>query len=281
MARVIMAGANGKVGKLLAPELRLAGHQVIALVRKGTFEDADTCVTDWTNPSVMLPQVDPADVVINLTGEINPKDGDFDAPNIATARRLRDHYAGGARHAIFISFPGAMIGSSNKYLKAKAVAEALTLETAGIATILRTTFICGTPTAPQENDIRMQTPKGQPGRCFGDGNSRYKPLLMESVVRILLACVAQPRPGAFALEGPDVLTTDQIIRLLNQEPGKSIRHFPNWLSRRLGPMIGVGRDFVEIFLADQLSTDPNIFSAYGLKPDSVPMAWGQASKAHA
>jgi uncharacterized protein YbjT (DUF2867 family) len=34
MARIVVAGANGKVGKLLVPKLAASGHEVIALVRR-------------------------------------------------------------------------------------------------------------------------------------------------------------------------------------------------------------------------------------------------------
>jgi UDP-glucose 4-epimerase len=47
MARIVVAGANGKVGRMLVPRLVAAGHEVIALVRSELVPTASRCVTDW------------------------------------------------------------------------------------------------------------------------------------------------------------------------------------------------------------------------------------------
>ncbi len=218
MARIVIAGANGKVGRILVGQLMAAGHEVIALVRTELVPAASRCVTDWMNAP--LPAADP-----------------------------------------------------DRYLRTKAEAEAATLATARSATILRTVYICGTPDSPQESDLRQQTPKGRAARCFGNGRSRYRPLLINDVVRATLTCIDRRLPGAFALEGKDVLSSDQIIRLLNRDPDKAIRHFPRRLARAMGPMIGITRDFVDILIEDQLCTDPNVFDVCGVVPGSVQQAW--------
>jgi uncharacterized protein YbjT (DUF2867 family) len=271
MARIIIAGANGKVGRMLVPRLVAAGHEVIALVRSELVPTASRCVTDWMNAP--LPAADRDDVVVNLTGDINPPRGDYESANTQTAERLRLHYDGAAAHALFISFPGASTNSANRYLRTKAKAEAATLATARSATILRTVYICGTPELPQESDLRQQTPKGRAARCFGNGRSRYRPLLIDDVVRAATSCIDRSLPGAFALEGKEVLSSDQIIRLLNRDPDKAIRHFPKKLARAMAPMIGVTRDFVDILIEDQLCTDPNVFDVCGVVPRSVQQAW--------
>jgi NADH dehydrogenase len=271
MTRIIVAGANGKVGRLLVPRLAAAGHEVIALVRSEPVPEATSCITDWMHAP--LPDADANDVVVNLTGDVNPPGGDYDGANTRTAARLRRHYDGRAAHAVFIGFPGASTISPNRYLRTKGEAEALTLETARSATILRTVYICGTPDLPQESDVRQQTPRGRAARSFGDGRARYRPLLIDDVVQAALSCIERRLPGAFALEGKEVLSLDQIIRLLNRDPAKPIRHVPGKLARAIGPMIGINKDFVDIFLADQLCTDPNIFDACGIVPGSVQRAW--------
>jgi uncharacterized protein YbjT (DUF2867 family) len=271
MTRIIVAGANGKVGRLLVPQLVAAGHEVIALVRTEPLPTASRCITDWMN--ARLPDVDAGDVVVNLTGDINPPRGDYQSANTRTAERLQAHFGGRAAQAIFISFPGASTISANRYLRTKAEAEALTLGTARCATILRTVYICGRPDAPVESDLRQQAPKGRSARCFGNGRSRYRPLLIDDVVRALIACIDRRLPGAFALEGKQMLSSDEIIRLLNQDPGKPIQHFPKPLARLMGPMIGVTRDFIDILVDDQLCTDPNVFDVCGVAAGSVQQAW--------
>src|SRR5882757_58471 len=271
MARIVVAGANGKVGRMLVPRLVAAGHEVIALVRSELVPAASRCITDWMKAP--LPAADPDDVVVNLTGDINPPRGDYQSANTTTADRLRRHYDGRAAHAIFISFPGASTISANRYLRTKAEAEALTLKTARCATILRTVYICGKPDSPVASDLQQQTPKGRSARCFGDGRSRYRPLLIDDVIRATTACIDRRLPGAFALEGKQVLSSDELIRLLNQDPRKPIQHFPKPLARLIGSMIGVTRDFIDILVDDQLCTDPNVFDVCGVTPGSVQQAW--------
>jgi uncharacterized protein YbjT (DUF2867 family) len=271
MTRIIVAGANGKVGRLLIPHLAAGGHDVVALVRTEPVPSANRCITDWMNTS--LPAPDPDDVVVNLTGDINPPRGDYESANTRTAERLQAHYQGRAAHAVFISFPGASAISANRYLRTKAEAEALTLGTARCATILRTVYICGTPDSPVESDLRQRTPTGRSARCFGDGRSRYRPLLIDDVIRATIACIDRRLPGAFALEGKQVLSSDEIIRLLNQDPKKAIKHFPKPLARLMGPVIGIAGDFIDILVHDQLCTDPNVFDVCGVVPGSVQQTW--------
>jgi hypothetical protein len=94
------------------------------------------------------------------------------------------------------------------------------------------------------------------------------------VILATATCIEHRLHGPFALEGKDTVSLDQLIRLLNRDPSKQISHLPGPLARLIGPMMGIRRDFVEIFLDDQLSTDPNVFDVCGLVPKSIQYAWG-------
>ena len=117
MARIVVAGANGKVGRMLVRRLVAAGHEVIALVRTELVPTASRCVTDWMNAP--LRAADPDDIVVNFTGDINPPRGDYESANTRTAERLRLHYDGRAAHALFMSFAGASTISANRYLRTR------------------------------------------------------------------------------------------------------------------------------------------------------------------
>jgi len=119
-----------------------------------TLSSATRCIIDWMN--ARLPDPDSGDVVVNLTGDINPPRGDYESANTRTAERLQAHFGGRAAQAIFISFPGASTISANRYLRTKAEAEALTLNTARCATILRTVYICGKPDSPGASDLAQR-----------------------------------------------------------------------------------------------------------------------------
>ena len=81
------------------------------------------------------------------------------------------------------------------------------------------------------------------------------------------------RTGDFAFEGPQTLTLDEIVRTLNRDPAKRIRHLPEWVSLGAGPLLGMRRDFVRFSMEDALETAPNIFVALNLSARPLSAAW--------
>ena len=273
MVAVVVAGANGKVGQLLIPRLKQRGHRVIALVRSAAVPDAEVVIPDWTSGAVT--SLPPFDVIVNLTGDINPpRRSGYHAANSETAERLAALAAGRPHHAVYISFPGARADAANAYLATKGRAEDVTRSAAGTATILRTTIICGTPDAPLDSDQRMQAASGKAARSFGSGQVRLRPVYIGDVVDAVVVAVERTMNGTYGLEGPDVVTLDDLLRMLNRDPRKPIAHTPGWLARLLGPFIGLRRDFIDIMLADQLGRDPDFFAAAGItRPRSLIELW--------
>jgi nucleoside-diphosphate-sugar epimerase len=274
MARIFIAGANGKVGQALLPRLRAEGHRLVALVRDAEVPLAHEVVRRWTETQPADLGITADDVVVNLTGDINPsrREG-YDPANVETALHLARLTGGKARQAVFISFPGARIGAANRYLDAKGRAEGITLRTARRAAILRTVFVTGTPQQPLDSDGRLQTPPGKAARSFGTGQIRARPLLMSDVVEAICGTIANDVDGAFALEGREQMTFDQLVRTLNRDPRKPIRHLARPLALLFAGALGLQRDFVRVFLEDQLCTDPCIFNHLGVAPASVSQAW--------
>jgi AcrR family transcriptional regulator/uncharacterized protein YbjT (DUF2867 family) len=210
VARIFIAGANGKVGQALLPRLGRDGHHLVGLVRNSDVPDAHEVRRDWMRLRPDDLEIGPEDVVINLTGDINPSRREGYGPaNVETAAHLARFTGGRAGQVIFMSFPGARIGSPNRYLDAKGQAEAITLKTARRAVILRTTYITGTPDHPIPSDAQLQAPPGRPARSFGTGHVRARPLLMSDVVEAICGAIACNANGAFALEGSEIMTLDQ------------------------------------------------------------------------
>ena len=90
----------------------------------------------------------------------------------------------------------------------------------------------------------------------------------------VVAAVERTINGTYMLEGPDVVTLDDVLRMLNRDPRKPIAHTPGWLARLLGPFIGLRQDFIDIMLADQLGRDPDFFGAAEIaSPRSLIELW--------
>lgn len=67
-SRIVIAGANGQVGRILARHFHGAGHSVLALVRKPVSEPWETLAWNGRDLGEWSNRVDGADVVINLAG---------------------------------------------------------------------------------------------------------------------------------------------------------------------------------------------------------------------
>jgi uncharacterized protein YbjT (DUF2867 family) len=276
MVAVVVAGANGKVGRLLVPKLKQRGHRVIALVRSAEVPDADVVISNWTDGAIT--SLPPFDTIVNLTGDINPpaRSG-YAAANSVTGERLATLAAGRPHHAVYISFPGANPQAANAYLATKGKAEQVTRAAACTTTILRTTIICGTPDKPLDSDRQMQAGKGKAARSFGSGRGRLRPVYIGDAVDAVTASIELTLDGTYGLEGPDEMTLDDLLRLINREPQKPIIHTPGWVARFLGPFIGLRREFIDIMLVDQLSCDPDFFRAAQIAPPrSLVDLWRQS-----
>src|SRR5215831_8297125 len=122
--RVVIVGANGKMGRRLAPALAQRGHVVTTLVRGEQL--GGHCITDWPNHPESAAALRAADSIVNLAGSGNPPRGvSYDAANAAPAARVLELLASQrAPHVVFISYPGARGDAASEYLAAKARGEA-------------------------------------------------------------------------------------------------------------------------------------------------------------
>jgi hypothetical protein len=96
---------------------------------------------------------------------------------------------------------------------------------------------------------------------------------MSDVVEAICGAIACNANGAFALEGSEIMTLDQLVRTLNRDARKPIRHLPGLLALLLSGALGLRRDFIRVFLEDQLCSDPSIFDHLERTPQSVIQAW--------
>lgn len=273
---IVIAGASSKVGNLLIPMLAAEGHSVTALMRapKPIGRVVET-VENWMANPHAVEVISKADVVVNLTGDINPKgrSGYFDA-NVQPAQRLAKARAGNpAEISIMIGWAGSDPNSRNAFHRAKLQAEAATRQTGKIATIFHPSSVMGTPEHPWDFEQGLSAPAGKSAQAFGTGKVRMRPVLGEDLAKLIVQAIDHPQAGVFAAQGPDEMTLDGYVRLVNQDADKPITHAPGWLAMLIAPMIGMQRDMVRLFLRDALDSNPDAFGAFGVTPTSVVAAW--------
>ena len=130
MARILLVGATGLVGRQLLDLLIARGHDVIALTRRATGADPATFKEIIADPAEWPQQAEAAaaTLVISCLGTTFAKAGKSEA----AFRTVDQHlvlavmdaaYKGGARHALSISSVGASAASRTFYLRVKGEVE--------------------------------------------------------------------------------------------------------------------------------------------------------------
>jgi NADH dehydrogenase len=249
---IAITGASGHVGT--AVQARLA-HEPNEVRPLGRDADLATAFGD-------------AEVVVHLAGTLAPAHGDtYESANLGTARAVAAAVAGSAVERIVeLSHVVADPGSSNAYLRAKGRAEAVLRETGVPVLTLRCPWIFGPPSDPGPSFAPFLARRGRAGSGFGRRHQRMAGVggggVAEAIARGALDPAAPS--GPYALAGPDELTLDEMIVLLDGA-GVRERHVPPSVARLLAHLSPrLDPTLVEVLLADSVGHDPSAAAALGL-----------------
>ena len=277
-ASVVVTGANGQIGRSTLVALAKAGVRPTALVR-GRESLADcTTVGDWLASDVALDAIRGAEAVVHLAGTLNPPDRDYEHANIAPTERLAQALdPGRTRRLVFLSYVGASEKSRNRYLETKARAERLLRETQIPLTVFRCTHIIGSPEAPGPTASTMLLRGKSSVTVLGSGKQRVAPVFVGDVVTAILAALLSDHSGTFDLQGPEEMTIDDLVRLLNRSDRVRISHVPGpiaGLLRFVGPKLPSA--LIDTMLNDCRSKDPTAQSAFNLTLTSLDRVWARS-----
>jgi NADH dehydrogenase len=264
---IAVTGAGGQVGTLLCEQLADRKAKVLALDRNA----------DWGEP------IRSAGVVVHLAGTLQPKRGDsYESANVRTsevvAEAARD---AGLRRIVFLSYVGAAADSANAYLRAKARAEEVLVDSGVPTTVFRCLHIYGPPERPGPTAEAFLVKGRRPVTVPGNGRQRIAPLYVGDVVGAVLAAATDPDAptGCFELGGPDEMTMNQFVAVLNHGQGR-MRNLPAPLARiaaRLSPALTPA--LIDLLICDNVTAaDPNRVGAeFGFTPRRFADVWGAAS----
>ncbi len=274
---IVVTGANGMVGRALLKKLQQTSAWTVALIRSAVELPARQVVVAPFDAPSSAEAVRKADYVIHLAGTLFPLDRNtYEAANVGTTQSIAGALKQGkAKRVLFLSYVGADEGSSNVYLRTKAMAERLLRETGKNLVIFRCTHIIGSPESPGPLAQSMRPKPGKKVGILGKGDQVVAPLYLADVVKALLAALKEGEPGTYELAGPERMTMNDLARLLNRNPEVRLSHLPPWAIRVLGTLMPklLPRPFVEVIMHDSVGDHSLAAHTFGLKFTSLKTIW--------
>jgi nucleoside-diphosphate-sugar epimerase len=272
---VAVTGASGFVGQALLGALP-ADVRRVALVRPGGHAEADCVVAAALESPAAMEAMAEADVLIHLVGGLVPRRGiGYRGTNLLPAQRVAEAVRRGrTRRIVFLSYVGADRGSHNEYLASKALAEDVLRGSGRELVVFRSTHVIGSPAVPGPTASALLCREGRPVRVLGTGGQRVAPIHVGDVVAALLAAVRGGPAGTYELAGPQVLSMDDLVRLVNRSWFTPIRHVPGtlaWVLAEVAP--GLSAPLVDVMLRDSLGDPGPARDAFGLTLTRLDTVW--------
>jgi nucleoside-diphosphate-sugar epimerase len=236
-----------------------------------------TIIPDWLTPDRATSAIRQARIVVHLAGTLNPPGHDYERANLEPAQRVASSVVPGRTgRVIFLSYVGASEESANRYLATKARAEHLLQATRVPVTVFRCTHIIGSPQFPGPTAASFLANRRNRVTVLGGGRQRVAPVYVCDVVAAIEAAMASERDGTFNLQGPDEMTFDDLVRVLNRRTKVSIVHVPSTVALLLhffGPRLP--SPLIDIMIRDSRSEHPTAHSLFGLSLTHLDRVWSQ------
>ena len=226
MARILLLGSTGFVGRAVAHKALDAGHQLRVLVRDpmkaAAFKvrGAQVVVGDALNGPAVTQAAQGVEHIISLVAVRRNRPQSYLAVNIDGARILGEAAkAAGARSVVFVSPVGAKLDPHFKYFTSRWMGEQELAKTGVTGTILRFTFIIGEDGGIVRDFERAMV--GPFAMIPGSGQAQMQPILREDAARCIVEAINKPELLGKIVElgGPEVVTYETIFDWFLQARG--------------------------------------------------------------
>lgn len=226
---ILVAGATGTLGGMVAHSLLARGHDVRVLVRPGADwrglaeAGAETVTGDLKDPASLVAACRGVTTVITTANSAARGGADTsDSVDRLGNRALIDAARGaGVEHFVFVSALGASQDSPVEFLRAKAETERHLQESGMLWTVLQPNLFMEVwagmlVVAP----IMM----GEPLRFVEPASQRHTFVSIRDVAALTVAAVVDPgaRNRVIAFGGPDALTWLQVAEVAERVAGRSV-----------------------------------------------------------
>jgi NADH dehydrogenase len=227
---ILLTGATGNIGSALLRRLIADGRQVRCLVRDPRRLGAERvrvqiALGDLANPASFRNALRGVDTVLHLAATIRDREGASieEVNSVATVRLLRAAERVGAERFVFYSALGASPHSSSRFFRAKALGAAAVQGSRLDSVVISPSIVY----SPGDHWLRLlERMSWLPAMpVSGRGEALYQPIWAEDVAAATMAVLAERRDGAERIElaGPEVLSHEQIVRLVLRSLGRRRR----------------------------------------------------------
>jgi NADH dehydrogenase len=300
VARVLLLGSTGFVGRAVAHKVLDAGHQLRVLVRDPLkaaaykVRGSQVLVGDALNPAAVAQAMQGVEHVVNLVAVRRNRPQSYLAVNVDGPRILGEAAkAAGVRSVIFISAIGARLDPKYKYLTSRWMGEQELAKTGVNGTILRFSLMLAEEGGTL--DFFERTAKFGPVIVIpGTGQAQFQPILREDAARCIVDTIgrADLLGKIIELGGPEVIAWETIYDWFLQ--ARNIRKpklhvMPQLLIPGAMAMEALFTD--PVVTADEVRTSelPNlaegidsISTRYGFRPTApstwAPMHWKKGAR---
>ena len=218
MARILLLGSTGFVGRGVAHKVLDMGHQLRVLVRDpmkaAAFKvrGAQVVVGDALNPSSVTQAAQGVEHIISLVAVRRNRPQSYLAVNVDGPKIMgQAAMAAGVRSVVFVSAIGAKLDPHYKYFTSRWMGEQELARTGVTGTILRFSFVLA-----EEGGILSDFERALVGPFAfipGSGQAKVQPILREDAARCIVEALNKPELLGKIIElgGPEVVTYEQMF----------------------------------------------------------------------
>ncbi|MFZ2087863.1 MAG: complex I NDUFA9 subunit family protein [Desulfobaccales bacterium] len=283
--KVLVTGATGFVGQEVVKELVDRGHEVRALVRRGSEKKlkkekrVEIFPGDCLHPENLAPAAAGCEAVIHLVGIIREFPGrglTFERVHVQATHNVVDAaQAAGVRRYLHMSALGARPEPADPYHLTNFMADEYVMTSALPYTIFRPSVIYG----PGDQSINLFVRQIQRLNFFpiiGDGQYKLQPVPVDTVAKAFALALELPptENRIYEVGGPEPLTFDEVIDTIAQVTHRRVKkiHQPVWTMSFAAKLCGRFRWFPLTpgqlrMLLEGSTCDPTAFyQDFGLEP---------------
>lgn len=218
MARVLLLGATGFVGRGVAHKLLDSGHQLRVLVRDpmkaAAFKvrGAQVVVGDALNPQSVYQAAQGVEHIVDLVAVRRNRPQSYLAVNVDGPRIVGEvAKQAGVRSVVLVSAIGSRLDPHFKYFTSRWMGEQELAKTGVAGTILRFSFILA-----EEGGILNDFERAIVGPFAiipGSGEAKLQPILREDAARCISEAITKPDLLGHIVElgGPEVVSYEHVF----------------------------------------------------------------------
>ena len=289
VARILLLGSTGFVGRGVAHKILDVGHQLRVLVRDpmkaAAFKvrGAQVVVGDALNPSTVSQAASGVEHIISLVAVRRNRPQSYLAVNVDGPRLLGEAaMTAGVQSVVFVSAIGAKLDPHFKYFTSRWMGEQELAKTGVTGTILRFSFVIA-----EEGGILNDFERALVGPFAiipGSGQAKMQPILREDAARCIVEAIAKPEllGRIIDLGGPEVVTyeamfdwflTARRIRKAKLKLPVPLLMVPTIAMEALSTNPPITPDEVNMIQMDNLAAGiDSVSSQFGWRP-SAPSSW--------